>query len=338
MKKIFALILVAILLTGILSSCFPTDTPPIPTPDEKVQIRIGYMAGPTGMGMAKLIHDNGGIKGNDKYTFKKYADTNAAKQDLAAGNIDVICLPTNEAALYVEKVDSTAQVLAINCLNSLYMLMNKNTRYTSLEELSGQSPYILYTCKNGTPRKIIEYIVEKMEIDAVVSYEIDGKEILTPADLSAMVIAGKIPNAIMPEPLVTSTLLQVNNTPYDHLHWGVKVDLSNEWSKISDTPLAMGCLLADGDFAKDHKSSLDAFLEEYKASVEYIGNPDNLDSAAEYVVETEVMAAAPAAKMALQNLGSSISYIDGADMKKALIDFYTAIGVSLPSDEFYYEK
>jgi hypothetical protein len=73
-------------------------------------------------------------------------------------------------------------------------------------------------------------------------------------------------------------------------------------------------------------------------SVEYIGNSDNLDSAANYVVETGVMAAAPAAKMALKNLGSAISYIDGENMKNSLIGFYNALGIALPSDDFYYEK
>lgn len=338
MKKIIALIVLIIMLFSLVS-CNISNNDNDTTPPEKVKIRIGYMAGPTGMGMAKLIHDNGGLEnGNDKYSFTKYADTNAAKADLAAGKIDVICLPTNEAAMYQSNVDKDAKVLAINCLNSLYMIMNKNTIITSFDDLSGQSPYVLYTCKNGTPRMILEHIINETGIDAVVSYEIAGKEILTPADLSAMVIANRIPNAVMPEPLVTSTLLKVNNTGYDHLKWSVKVDITDEWAKISDTPLTMGCLLADGDFARDHKDELNAFLEEYKASVEYIGNSENVDSAANYVVETGVMGTAPAAKMALNNLGSSISYIDGDEMKTALINFYNAIGITLPDDSFYYEK
>ena len=42
--------------------------------------------------------------------------------------------------------------------------------------------------------------------------------------------------------------------------------------------------------------------------------------------------------MALKNLGTSIAYIDGDDMKAALINFYNAIGVALPDASFYYEK
>ena len=44
------------------------------------------------------------------------------------------------------------------------------------------------------------------------------------------------------------------------------------------------------------------------------------------------------AKKALANLGNSICYIDGGDMKETLTAFYTALGIALPDDSFYYEK
>ena len=100
----------------------------------------------------------------------------------------------------------------------------------------------------------------------------------------------------------------------------------------------MGCIIADGDFATYNTEAVNEFLEEYKASIDYIGDSDNIDSAADYVVETDVMGAMPAAKMALNNLGSSITYIDGEEMKNALVNFYNALGIALPDDSFYYEK
>ena len=89
MKKIIALILATIMLMSLVG-CDYFKTNDDTTPPEKVKIRIGYMAGPTGMGMAKLVSDNGGLEnGNEKYKFTKYADTAAAKADLAAGKIDL---------------------------------------------------------------------------------------------------------------------------------------------------------------------------------------------------------------------------------------------------------
>ena len=334
MKKfIAALLLIALTLT--LAACTPNNQ----EPPEQVKIRVGYMTGPTGMGMAKLISDNGGLEnGNERYSFKKYADTTEAKADLAAGNIDVICLPTNEAAQYYAKIDSSAKVLAINCLNSLYLVANADTDTESeitLEYFEGKT---IYTCKNGTPRMVLEYILKEAGINATVSYSVDGKEIVTPADLSAQVIAGNIPNAVMPEPIVTNVILNTSSNSDTSKIYSVKIDLADEWEKISDTPITMGCIVADGDFARDHKDLLGAFLAEYKLSVEYISNTENIDSAANYVVETGVMGAAPAAKKALLNLGNSISYLDGEDMKTALIAFLDALGISKPDDNFYYEK
>jgi NitT/TauT family transport system substrate-binding protein len=341
MKKIIALIVLTIMLFSLVS-CNISNNDNDTTPPEKVKIRIGYMAGPTGMGMAKLIHDNGGLEnGNDKYSFTKYADTQAAKTDLAAGKIDIICLPTNEAAQYANSVDKNAKVLAINCLNSLYLVCNTTSSFKedaspiTLSDFNGKT---IYTCKNGTPRIVIEYLIQALKLNITVSYEVDGKEILTPNDLATQVIAGNIPNAVMPEPIVTNVVLKTMANSHTDRIYSPVIDLADEWTKVLDTPLTMGCIIADGDFARDHKDELNAFLEEYKASVEYIGNSKNIDSAADYVVETGVMGAAPAAKMALNNLGSSISYIDGDEMKTALVNFYKSIGIVLPDDSFYYEK
>ena len=331
MKKLIALILTLASIVLCFAAC-GKDTPP-----ETNKIRVGYMAGPTGMGMAKLIADNGGLEaGNDKYTFTKYADTQAAKADLAAGKIDVICLPTNEAALYYSTVNKNIRVLAVNCLNSLYLLSDKDNSASSLADLAGKT---VYTCKNGTPRQVLNYIVKANNLDINISYTYDGKDIVTPQDLSALVIAGKLPFAVMPEPVVTSSLLTIQNNGNTDIAYSVDVNLANEWAKVSTTPVTMGCVVTTSDFLDKNKATIDAFLTEYKASVEYIGNPSNLESAANYVVETGVMAAAPAAKKALTNLSGAITYIDGIDMRQSLMNFYRAIGFTVfPDDEFYYKK
>ena len=88
----------------------------------------------------------------------------------------------------------------------------------------------------------------------------------------------------------------------------------------------------------ERKAEIDVFLDEYKTSIEYIGNPENIDSAANYVVENGIIAAVPAAKKALTNLGGAISYLEGSDMKLALVAFYSAIGIKTPADEFYYAR
>jgi hypothetical protein len=117
MKKLVSLLLILSTLTLLFVSCKKDDT----------VIRVGYMAGPTGMGMAKLIGDND----TEKYDFKKYADTAVAKADLTAGNIDIICLPTNEAAMYYNNVDKNLRVLA-TVLHALYEYFNRIPNHVTL--------------------------------------------------------------------------------------------------------------------------------------------------------------------------------------------------------------
>ena len=323
MKKIIALLLILVFACAMLLSCKKEE--------DTAKIKIGFLSGPTGIGMAKLIHDNGGLEGNDRYEFVSYTDSSLAKADLTKGELDVICLPTNEALAYYNTVDSNVRMLAVNCLNSLYVISNEENAPKTLAELEGQT---IYTCKNGTPKMILDYIISALDLDITVSTSIDGKEMAKPADVQAQVIAGALPYAVIPEPIITSATLQNNQ-------YKVAIDLADEWAKIdglSDTPVAMGCIISTADFINTNKEALDKFLGEYKASIEFIANPDNLDTSASYIAEAKIMGAAPAAKKALSNLGDAIAYIDGDKMKTTLNTFYTAIGMKAPSDQFYYEK
>ena len=329
MKKLISTLLILTLTLLALVSCGNSNS----DGGETTKIRVGYMAGPTGMGMAKLIHDNGGAAGNDKYSFQKYTNTFNATQDLLLGNIDVICLPTNEAADYCNTTDDTAKVLAINALNTLFLMSDSETTISSFADLEGKT---VYTCKNGTPKSIIEYLISASGVNATVSTSVNGKDINTVQELGAQIIAGTVPIAAVPEPIVTSSMLEIKKAGKPA--YSVDLNLNTVWEEECDTPLTMGCIVSTNKFVTKYKRSVDAFLDEYKASIAFIGNPDNLESAAEYVVETGVMGAAPAAKSALTNLGSAISYIDGDEMKKALEAFYKIIGISAPKASFYYEK
>ena len=333
MKKLIAALLLLTTTLLLFTACFgaPDNSGNAGGAPDPAPLKIGYMSGPTGMGMAKLIHDNGGIEGNEKYSFTAYTDTALAKADLTKGDIDIICIPTNEALAYYNTVDSKTRMLAINCLNSLYVISKEGDAPTALSELEGKT---VYTCKNGTPKIILEYIINALDLDITVSTSINGVDMAKPADVQAQVIAGALPYAVIPEPLITASLLK--NGEYK-----VVLDLADEWARIPEcegTTVAMGCIVANADFLAANSAQINAFLDEYKASVEYVGDAQNLENAANYVAEAKIMAAAPAAKKALANLGSAIAYIDGEEMKTTLAAFYTAIGMTPPGDEFYYGR
>lgn len=326
MKRLLSFFMATLILTLSLislSSCFESDD---------TQIKIGYMAGPTGMGMAKLIHDNGGVENADgKYFFKKFTDTSLATAALTNGDVDMVCLPTNDAAKYYNTVDDGTVVLAINCYSSLYVAVKNGVDYSSFSDLEGKT---IYTCKNGTPKLVLEYLLAETGVNATVSYEFEGKTITAPSDIPSII--GKVDFALVPEPVLTQALISKNA---DYRSY----NLGNVWSENLTSPLVMGCIVANKDFVDAHKGLTDKFLDEYKASIEFVDSAANINEAAAYVVETGVMGAENPAKRALNNLRGAIAYLDGADMKAALEAFYNAIGTApiggkLPESNFYYEK
>ena len=325
MKKIIALSLMLMLLLTALVSCGKDDT----------KLNVGFMNGPTGIGMAKLISDNGKLSGNERYSFEKFEDTTLAAEAIKAGRLDVACLPTNEAAKIYNTTNSEIQVLAINCLNSLYIVAKNGIEIDEIEDLNGKT---VYTCKNGTPKIIFDKLIDAFEIEVTVKTELgegDNATVINkPQDLPAVISAEKADIVLAPEPIVTNALMKNSN-------YSVKLDIGDAWNEKFDTPIAMGCIIARKDFVLNHKSVIDNFLEEYKQSIEFMSNAENLELAAQYAVDTTIMGALPAAKKAIQNLGTSIAYIDGSDMKDTLINIYNAfgmkvIGEKLPDDEFYY--
>ena len=139
----------------------------------------------------------------------------------------------------------------------------------------------------------------------------------------------------LPEPKATAVAKQIGTVKR-------VLDMTEEWNKVCATDVVQGCVVATKEFAENHKAALDAFLAEYKASVEYIaGDPE---AGSLLVEKTGIIAKAAIAKLAIP--GCNLVYIDGAEMKSTLSSFLTilynadpaSVGGALPGDAFYYQK
>lgn len=339
MKKLLAIILCMVMMLLSLTACFSPNGSE-GGDGERVKIKVGYLSGPTGMGMAKLIIDNNGLNGgNENYEFVNFADNvENAMIALTKGEVDVICMPSNNAAVYPTNSENDARILAVNCLNSLFLATEVSADFEGELSLSDFEGKTIYTCKAGTPRLVLQHIIDKLEINAQVSYTVNGQDINKPGDIAAEMIAGRIPNVVLPEPLISNVIIKRITSAQLNPLVVRGIDLADEWAKIYNTPITMGCLVADADFVNANKATIDLFLEEYKASVEYMTNPDNFDSAAQYIVDSGIVPALPLARSALSELTESLVLLEGNDMKEALIAFYNAIGIALPDESIYYAK
>lgn len=335
MKKIISLLLLTIILVSALASCTP------PKKDDDYQLKIGYLNGPTGMGMAKLIYDNGGTAGNEKYSFTA-STAELIGPAVIGGTYDIVCMPTNTAAMLYNQKSQSIAVLALNCLNSIYIITDEDTTIESIEDLEGKT---IYTSKAGTPAPIINTLLAEYGIEATVSNEYKGQVIAKPENLSAVIADGGASIIAAPEPIITAALLALKSNPDNEISYSIDLDVGEVWLEKFDTEIAMGCIVANKEVIENHKDLVDEFLYEYQQSIDFIGNQKNIDLSAQYIVDAGIMAAVPAAKTALTNLnsGGNISYVDGILMKETLEEVYNAFGMALiggqlPDDDFYYEK
>ena len=146
--------------------------------------------------------------------------------------------------------------------------------------------------------------------------------------------SGKADIIMIPEPKVTAAKAKI-----DGAH--IALDLTKEWSAITNTELAQGVLVVRKNFASEHSDIVDAFLEEYKTSVNYTN--ENSKEAAALIAEYGII---PNEQMALAAIPNChIVYIDGKEMHKAMTDMLAtlhaanpkSIGGKLPGEDIFYK-
>lgn len=289
-------------------------------------INVYTLNGTTGFGMAKLMNDNAE---NEDYTFQVLSDASLITGALNSGEADIAALPTNAAANLYNKSNGGIQILAINTLGCLYLINGTGTPITSLEQLDGMTVHT----PTQNPSFIFKHICEENNIDVeIVSTK-------SPADLSADVANGTVKLAVLPEPIATATIAQAKQK--NNITLTNALDLTAEWDKIEDKgSLVQGCVVARKEFVEKYPKAVEAFLEEYKASIEYLNA--NVDEASQMIVDQGIFANATVAKKAVPKC--NVAYLDGEDMKSAMQTYLgvlmdvapKSIGEALPADDFYY--
>lgn len=339
--KVLSLILALVLALGLVAcgetgdSSVTTTTPANnenPTPDKNLDVNVTVLSGTTGMGIAKLMSDSKNGKAALKYNFTVISDATQISAGIIGGSIDIAAVPTNLASTLYKKTGGKVQVLAINTLGVLYLLEKGNT-ITDVASLRGKT---IYVPGQGTnPEYILKYVIEKngMKVGEDVTFDYTYN---SPDALSTAVAGGLADIALLPEPKVTVVKSQNKDVR-------TALDLTAEWDKVAPAgSLVQGCIIARKEFVDAHKTEINAFLDEYKASVGFIET--DIDAAAQCIADAGILPKAQIAKAALPNC--NIIFAEGAEMKKALSEFYkilhsvapAAIGGEIPADGLYYAR
>jgi NitT/TauT family transport system substrate-binding protein len=120
----------------------------------------------------------------------------------------------------------------------------------------------------------------------------------------------------------------------------VVLDLTEEWDRVAEPgSLVQGCVVVRTEFAKEHPEEVQAFLEDYKASVALL--TDDPASAAQKIEETGIFTKAAVAQKAIPHC--NVCFVTGEEMQAQLSAFLEimfeaapqSIGGAVPGPDFY---
>ena len=340
-KKLAALCLSAVLLAG----CTPktpetTPTPepnptttaePTPTPSvaEDEKVRVAVLKGTTGLGAAKLMDEQAD---SSTMEFVVLAEPTEAVATLTKGEADIAALPTNLASTLYHKLDGGIQVLALNTLGVLYILENGDSVKT-MADLRGKTIHAFG--QGANPEFVLNYLLEKNCLkpgeDVTVQWYSSSDEV------STLVASGDVELAMLPVPAATAAQIQSKGAVRFAL------DLTKEWENAgADGVLTMGCVVARSEFVSQQPEAVNAFLEGYGASIEFMSDPDNLAEAAQLAETYGIIPKAAITQKALPD--ANLCFITGDDMMAGLQGYYqvlyaadpASIGGSIPDSAFFY--
>ena len=238
------------------------------------------------------------------------------------------CVPANLAAVLYGKTNGAVEVLAVNTLGVLYIVENGGT-VQSMADLKGQT--IVAAGKGSTPEYALRYLLTENGIDPDKDVTIDWKS--EHSECVAALASGQASIALLPQPFVTVAQNKIEGLR-------MALDLTAEWDKLDNgSGLITGVIVARRDVVEANSAAVEAFLEDYAASVAWV-NGDTAEAAAligEYgIVDTAV------AEKALPYC--NIVCLTGSEMKDKLSGYLkvlseaepSSVGGTLPGDDFYY--
>lgn len=298
----------------------------------KPSMEVAGLLGPTGMGMAHLIEASLQGETDVVYNVQLSGSPDDLVGKIISGEVHIAAVPSNLAAVLYQGTSGQVQLLAVNTLGVLYVLESGDSIH-SVADLKGRT--INVSGMGATPDFVLRFLLEEYDLRPDRDVTLDFK--LQHGLLAAAVAAGDVELALLPQPHVTVALL---NNP----DLRIALDITQEWNDVVDdgSVLAMGALVVQKEFARENPDLIDAFLQDYQRSVQFVN--DEVDQAAELMVQHGILPNAAMARRAIPM--SNIVYVDSQRAQELLRGFFQvlhrfeprSVGGQVPDEGFYYSR
>jgi len=309
-------------------SAEPTPETTEPAPESKVAPRVLALMGPTGMGLSQLMEQDEKGEASLDYAFELFNAPDLLTAEVIKGEYDIAAVPVNVASILYKKTAKDLYFLGVNTLGVLHVLENGES-VKSVADLKGKTIYA--SGQGSTPEYIFNALLTANGLDP--AKDVTMEYMATHAELASALIAGKVTLAVLPEPNVTTCLMQ-------NASLRRALDVTAEYKAASGKDIVQGCLIVRKAFADEHPDAVKAFLTDCAASVAFV-----TEKKAEASLLIEKFGIVPKGALAEKAIdGSNIVCLVGEDGKnamKSMLDVLFAanpasIGGELPDDAFYY--
>ncbi|PPS20601.1 ABC transporter substrate-binding protein [Brachyspira murdochii] len=275
--------------------------------------KMYLLNGPTSIGGLKMMKDY------KKININTVNAPNNMLSLIVKGEADIAAIPANMAAIIFNR-QLDYKVIAVISETKLF-IVSANNKIQTINDIKNNTVYC--GTKLAAPDLMLQYLISKEKIPNVnINYSLSNP------DLSKAVASKNADIAILPEPFLSSAMLENKD-----------VHIVVEMSKYIDSyPVAV--LIAKNYFINHNKMLVKEILDEYKKSTDYIIN--NKEEIKNLIKERNMIINAEAAYYGLNRMG--LVFYDGEKMKFALNSYYNflynfdkkSIGGKIPNDNFYY--
>ena len=314
LKKLFALCLIVALLCAAAVA-------------EEAPVRVGTLKGATTIGLVELMDRAEKGDTDVPYAFEM-GTADAFMAQVVNGEIDIVTIPANAAAIWYNKLQGAVRVIDVNTLGVLYMVAAQDG-IASMADLKGRT--IASTGKGTTPEWILRSLLTANGLgdgDVNLEYKSEAAEVMQ------ALATGAADLGLLPQPFVTAACAK-----NDQLR--VVLDLTEEWNKaFPDSRLCTGVTVARTAFLKERPEAVAAFLADHAQSAAFAN--EHPAEAAELVVAAGIVENPAVAEKAIPKC--NIVCLAGEDMKAALSGYLaalftiepSAVGGALPGEDFYF--
>ncbi|MFN4190222.1 MAG: ABC transporter substrate-binding protein [Pseudothermotoga sp.] len=283
-------------------------------------LNILIPAGPTVVGVAALLEGKVSSEVPLKIDFWRTLDQVSAQ--IAAKSVDVVVLPVSiGTTFYLKKTDLR---LAAVTLWSGFYLVARDVKIDSVEDLKSQEIYTPQG-RGQTGDVLTRFLIDKYNLsNTSIKYAVQN-------EIVALMSAGKVKIAVLPEPFVTLALKNASAS--------IVFDLQQVWSDLTGKParIPITGVFVRGELVQEPQQIMRA-LDAIKRSIDYaVKNPDEVSQlSAKYLggMNPQIIA---------ESLKRSIYEYQSAKEEKENILFYLSIVSQiepeavpeLPNDDFF---